>query len=127
MVRIAFLEIRLEFHPQPARLWPKPFLKSGFPFSSIQSKRARQMWLAGKPVFMSIDLAQYRRIAAEHGEEHLYTDDALLRLYAVLPRKALAACPHLFSKDEPDAPTAETTLALHYQETPDTPDKEASP
>ncbi|MEM8554799.1 MAG: hypothetical protein AAGF71_08235 [Pseudomonadota bacterium] len=80
---------------------------------------------------MSIDLDQYRRIAATHGEAHLYTDEALLRLYAVLqdvvPRKALEICPHLFADEaSPDAANA-APLALSCPKTLDAPDKEASP
>ena len=126
--RAEFTEIRLAFRPQPNRLRTDPVLKSGFPFSSIHFKRAGFVGPAGKPVLMPIDLDPYRRIAATHGEAHLYTDAALLRLYAVLqdvvPRKAREVCPHLFADETAEVSTATAAFALPCEQTPN---KEASP
>jgi len=83
MLRTTFLEIRLEFRPQPAQLWPDRILKDGFEFCSLQFERARQLWRAGKPVFMSPDFEKYRRIGVAHGTPQM-SDDTLRRLWAVM-------------------------------------------
>lgn len=83
MIRTAFLEFRLEFRPQPARLRPERILKDVFGFYSLQFERVRRILRAGKSVFMSPDLEKYRRIGVACGTPPM-SDDALRRLWAVM-------------------------------------------
>ncbi len=84
MIRTTFPQIRLYFRPQPARLRPSRIVRCGFGFLTSKSNTRTAPAVRGKVFPMSIDFEKYRAAAKAAGDETIYSDANVLRLWAAI-------------------------------------------